>query len=207
MRGNLVIKYINVKFFTIFIGLAFLLFSLGFVCFNYIVFSHINNGNDYKAEIKDKVWGVVALTGGRNRIAKAIEFYMENKGGRMLISGVSKGTSLDMILKRDDIDIKLDKVIDLGDVAVDTVGNAKEVKEWSDKYNIDNVYVVTSFYHIPRAKLEINRYNEEKNIKYIASSSDFVKKKWWNNYNSFCFLMKEYVKFLVVYVQYRVLGL
>ena len=201
------IKYINVKCSIILFGLTFLLFSLGFVLFNYVVFSHINNEKNYKEEIKNNIWGVVALTGGRNRIAKAIEFYMANDGGRMLISGVGKGTSLDMILKSDDIDIKLGKIIDLGDTAIDTVGNAKEVKEWSDKYNIDNVYVVTSFYHVPRAMLEIKRYNEGKNIKYIATSSNFVKKKWWSNYKSFCFLMKEYVKFLIVFVQYRMLGL
>ena len=198
-------KLLNIRYLFTCLILIFILLSIGFIWFNYNIFSYIKN-----AQINDNIddnWGVVALTGGRNRIAQAVEIYEKNNNGFMLISGVKKGTTLDMILKRDDITIKVNKKIDLGYNAVDTVGNAKEIREWSDKNNIDNIYVVTSFYHIPRSKLEIERCVKGKNIVYIASPSDFVKKEWWSNFNSFEFLMKEYVKFLIVFVQYKVLGL
>ena len=198
-------KFFNIKYLVVFLIAIFLLFSIGFVFFNLKILSYLSNDVDV-TNIKGN-WGIVALTGGRNRIAKAIELYEKKDGGYMLISGVKEGTTLEMILKRDDIDVVLDKKIDLGYSAVDTVGNAKEVKDWSEKYNIDNIFVVTSFYHVPRSSLEMERYVGDDKVNYIAVPSFFIKKQWWSNLNSFCFLMKEYVKFIIVYVQYKVLGL
>ena len=130
-------KFFNVKYLFVFFVTLFLLFSIGFVFFNLKILSYLSSDIDVIG-IKGN-WGVVALTGGRNRIAKAVEIYKKNDNGYMLISGVREGTTLEMILKRDDIDVVLDKKIDLGYSAADTVGNAKEVKEWSNKYNIDKV--------------------------------------------------------------------
>ncbi len=151
--------------------------------------------------------GIAALTGGRNRIAKALELLNLGAGDRLLISGVKRGTGLNLIAAREDIVLKDGQPVDLGYQATDTVGNAREVKAWADKHNMQKLAVVTSFYHIPRARLELEHAMPEKEIDFYAVQSPFVLRRWWTSFKSFAFLAAEYTKFLAVYVQYKMLGL
>ena len=73
--------------------------------------------------------------------------------------------------------------------------------------NPEKIYVVSSFYHIPRVRLEVENVIKDKEIEYISTPSEAVSDKWWKNINSFKFLSMEYTKFLIVFVQYKVLGL
>jgi uncharacterized SAM-binding protein YcdF (DUF218 family) len=47
--------------------------------------------------------------------------------------------------------------VDLGFRAIDTVGNARETKEWVQKHHLKTIRVITATYHMPRALFEINR--------------------------------------------------
>ena len=176
---------------------------LGFIIFNNYIFSYTFN-SIYE---KDNLAGITALTGGRNRIAKAISMLNNEIGARLLISGVKKETSLKDIIKREDITLTSNHPIDLGQTATDTVGNAKEIKQWADTHKINKIYIVTSFYHIPRTRLELEHYVPDKELIYVPTPSSFVSPKWWKKWSSFKFLSREYTKFLIVYVQYKVLGL
>lgn len=188
---------------TISVIVLFVAWFVGFIVFAKAIFSYtpLENTN---YELKT---GITVLTGGRNRIAKAVELLNDKKGERLLISGVKKGTTLQDIISREDIKLKSELPIDLGYKATDTVGNAKEIKEWSDKHNIERIYAVTSFYHIPRTKLELNNFIKNKEIIYISTPSGFVSEQWWKNLRSFTFLAREYTKFLIVFVQYKLLGI
>ncbi len=150
--------------------------------------------------------GIAALTGGRNRIAKALELLNIGAGDRLLISGVRRGTSLGLIAAREDIILKDGQPIDLGYQATDTVGNAREVKAWAAKFGMEKLAVVTSFYHIPRSRLELRHAMPDKKIVFYAAQSPYVLRQWWKSPKSFWFLMAEYAKFLAVYVQYNILG-
>lgn len=151
--------------------------------------------------------GIAALTGGRNRIAKALELLNEGVGDRLLISGVRRGTSLDVIAAREDIILKDGQPVELGYQATDTVGNAREVKAWAAKYGMEKLAVVTSFYHIPRSRLELEHAMPDKDIVFYAAQSPYVLRQWWKSFKSFGFLMAEYAKFVTVYIQYKMLGL
>lgn len=151
--------------------------------------------------------GIAALTGGRNRISRALELLNKGAGDRMLISGVRRGTSLGLIAAREDVILKDGQPVDLGYRATDTVGNALEVKDWAEKYGMSKLAAVTSFYHIPRARLELEHAMPDKKIVFYAAQSPFVLRRWWTSCKSFWFLLVEYVKFLAVYVQYNMLGL
>lgn len=191
---------------TGFIGLMLVFVWLGgFMLFCRIVFGYAEimpvSGVNY-----DKT-GIVALTGGRNRIARAVEMLRGGKGERLLISGVQKEVALEQIAEREDI-ARLDGLaIDLGYEATDTVGNAKEIKQWVEKNGFTRLNVVTSFYHIPRSRLELRHLLPQQEISFTAVSSPFVLGQWWWHPKSFCFLAIEYTKFLIVYVQYNMLGL
>jgi uncharacterized SAM-binding protein YcdF (DUF218 family) len=47
--------------------------------------------------------------------------------------------------------------IDLGKEAVDTRGNAEETAQWLAQYRFRSVRLITSDWHMPRARLEIER--------------------------------------------------
>ena len=115
----------------------------------------------------------------------------------MLISGVKPGTKVQTITSRENVELNTNKPVDLGYQATDTVGNAKEVKTWANLHGLQKIYVVTSFYHIPRSRLELS---------FIAANTPFVSQKW-KNWRSTYFMAKEYIKFLIVYFQYKMLGL
>ncbi len=193
------------KNFIIIISTLVLLWFIGFIIFTQTVFSYKNI--NILANFKQDTTGIAVLTGGRNRISRAVELLNQNKGKRLLISGVKKGITLDAITSREDVKLNSKLPIDLGYYATDTVGNSKEVNIWAQKYNIDNIILVTSFYHIPRTKLEMDNVIKNKKIEFIAIPSDFVSEKWWQSIKSFKFLAMEYTKYLIVFVQYKVLGL
>lgn len=213
------LKHKKISYFLFTMLFFIILWFVGFVIYVNTVFSY-NNIKENKTILditrkvlekqfnpQDNNSGIAVLTGGRNRIAKAIELLNQNKGERLLISGVKRGTPLNLITSREDINLESVLPIDLGYRATDTVGNAKEIKDWSEKHNLEHIYIVTSFYHIPRAKLEVENVIKNKKIEFVATSSDFVAQKWWEHFKSFKFLAMEYTKFLIVFFQYKVLGL
>lgn len=151
--------------------------------------------------------GLVVLTGGRNRIARAIELLNAGYGERLLISGVTPGVTLEMILDREDVRQKNALPIDLGYQARDTVGNAAEIQTWAAQFGYTALQAVTSFYHIPRSRLELERQMPQVEVAFVAVDTPYVLPQWWKNFKTFCFLAMEYFKFLIVWVQYKVLGL
>ncbi|MBO5284339.1 MAG: YdcF family protein, partial [Alphaproteobacteria bacterium] len=122
-------------------------------------------------------------------------------------SGVCAGLELEDIAKRDGFEIKDNMPVELGYEARDTVGNAKEIKLWAEKHGLKSVIGVTSSYHILRSRLEILHEMPEVSLEFAAVRSPYVKKDWWNSFESFKFLAAEYSKFLAVFVQYYVFRL
>lgn len=189
----------NKKLIAVYIILCLaLLWLLGFIYFCREIYAYTKQ----KIEPSHKPAGIAVLTGGRHRITKGLEMLEIGKGKRLLISGVQKGVRLDEIANRENVHIYDDMPIDLGYEATTTVGNAKEIKNWADKYKFDVIYAVTSFYHIPRSRLELKKIMSEKDIRFVAVNSEYISPKWWKNFGSFKFLAAEYCKFLLVRLQY-----
>lgn len=203
-RGGIIIGFILLM-------AAFCWFG-GFMLFCREVFFYADNGGEptVKATLpfkEETVTGITALTGGRNRIAKALELLEHGAGERLLISGVKPKTELKSIAAREKLILKEGLPIDLGYQATDTVGNGIEVKAWAHKHKINRLLVVTSFYHIPRARLELSHAMGGKELVFYAVQSPYVLRRWWTSVKSFLFLAAEYTKFLAVYTQYKMLGL
>lgn len=99
---------------------------------------------------------IIVLTGGHARIAHAIKLLKENKGTRLLLSGVNKNISDQTIIKALGLhnpDI-IDR-IDIGRYALNTAGNAIETALWVNKYKYNSIYIVTNDYHMLRSLLEL----------------------------------------------------
>ena len=167
---------------------------IGFVVFA----NHINN---YKLDNSTHTQAVVALTGGRNRIAEAVKILNSGQADMLFISGVDHHTSFDDIKKRQGIDAKEnDKKIIIGQKAKDTEGNAVESTSWLKKNHIDSIRLVTSNYHVERSIVEFKSQNPELKIIPHPVYSEKVQKKWWTSWQTSSLIFSEYNKFLYVYI-------
>ena len=89
--------------------------------------------------------GIVALTGGAQRIGDAIDLLAKGYGSRLLISGVNERTSRDEIARLNPGQRRLfECCVDLDYRARNTIGNAIETRRWIERHRFRSLIVVTS---------------------------------------------------------------
>ncbi len=138
--------------------------------------------------------GIIALTGGTNRITRALELMKENKAKGLLVSGVNPDVRLRELLGLHDKNIPTPCCITLGRTADNTIGNATEARDWIAANDFHSVRIVTANYHMPRALLEFHHaLPETKIIAHPILPHNFLPHQL--NYWKLCFT--EYHKFLV----------
>ena len=102
--------------------------------------------------------GIVALTGGAERIETALQLLVRGQAPRLLLSGVGGGAELPDLDDRARVDARqLAAQITLGRGAQSTRGNAVETAAWAKREGVRSLIVVTAAYHMPRALLELRR--------------------------------------------------
>jgi uncharacterized SAM-binding protein YcdF (DUF218 family) len=196
------------KFFSIVLGMMCVLGALWL--FGLLLFIHA-----IPDEVHDTTTvtdGIVALTGGSDRLATAVTLLKENKAQKLLITGVGEGTTLTNLALLDDIskeDItQNEEKITLGYIAKDTIQNAKETAIWASLENITSMRVVTANYHIPRAMLEF-RYAMPDVV--MIPHPVFPKtvtvsvSKWWHFPGSTRLIVSEYHKFMGSYLHHKMI--
>lgn len=99
---------------------------------------------------------IIVLTGDKGRIEEGFYLFTTKRAPRLFISGVHKDVTVDMLKERWEGTPLPDCCIDLGYAATNTWGNATESAEWIQQNNIGSVFLVTSDYHMPRARLEFS---------------------------------------------------
>jgi uncharacterized SAM-binding protein YcdF (DUF218 family) len=109
-------------------------------------------------EVPPHADGIVALTGGAERVETALRLLAAGDAGRLLLSGVGRGADLAVLAHRAGIDpAPLAAMITLDRSATTTRGNALGTAAWAREYGIHSLIVVTAYYHMPRALLELRR--------------------------------------------------
>jgi len=102
--------------------------------------------------------GIVALTGGDDRVSAALALLAEQAAPALLISGAGKGTYLgDFTIDDSAAATHYAGEITLGHRAATTRGNAAETAAWATARHMKSLIIVTADYHMPRAILEIRR--------------------------------------------------
>lgn len=105
--------------------------------------------------------GIVALTGGAERVETALRLLTDGRANRLLISGVGGAAEFAALAQRAGVDAALAPrvapLVTLGRAATSTRGNATETAEWAAAQNIRTLIVVTAGYHMPRALVELAR--------------------------------------------------
>ena len=101
---------------------------------------------------------VVVLTGGAFRMERGLALLQGGKATRMLVSGVARTVRPPELAARyPGHDALFECCIDLGREAVDTRSNAEEVSRWMAKHKFSSVRLVTTDWHMPRARFELSR--------------------------------------------------
>jgi uncharacterized SAM-binding protein YcdF (DUF218 family) len=147
--------------------------------------------------------GIVALTGGVDRIGDAIKWLGAGSGRKLLISGVSHDVTRERLAaKEPGLRRWLNCCVDIGYVARNTVGNAKEIRHWADVNGFRSLVVVTSSYHMPRALVELRRQVPEAEL--IPASVVTTKLEsmdFWRHPELVRVIGVEYLKFLVAWAR------
>ncbi|MBB4658589.1 uncharacterized SAM-binding protein YcdF (DUF218 family) [Parvularcula dongshanensis] len=143
--------------------------------------------------------GIVALTGGAGlRIEGAIALHQANLAPRILISGVNPKVgkaSLDTASTA----AVFECCVDLGVYARTTKGNAFEARSWLRSHDYRLVFLVTSNFHLPRARAELRSLAPELTVIGVPVDSRTVPQDGWVwSPRAWVALAKEYVKYLIV---------
>jgi len=102
--------------------------------------------------------GIVALTGGAERVETALRLLKAQRARWLLLSGTGTGADLAVLAHRAGVDpAPLADHVMLGYQATSTRGNALETAAWAAEHDIHTLIVVTAYYHMPRALTELRR--------------------------------------------------
>ncbi len=105
-----------------------------------------------------KTDGVVVLTGGTNRIEKALRVLESKQAKRLLISGVDSDVKPhELAVSYHRPDGLFTCCIDLGFESIDTRSNGLETARWVVKNKFKSVRLITNDWHMRRARLELNK--------------------------------------------------
>jgi uncharacterized SAM-binding protein YcdF (DUF218 family) len=141
--------------------------------------------------------GIVALTGGADRIEEALRLLADDQGSRLLISGIGGATELPALTRRVGLDAApLADRVTLGRTAMSTHGNALETAAWARDNRIRTLIVVTAFYHMPRVLMELR--GALPNVALIPHPVGTIRATEPARWPIMRLLVEEYAKYLVV---------
>lgn len=180
------------KFLT-FIAILVLIWTIGLFAFADRVRSFTPAPEPTRAD------AIVALTGpSAERVNAAIRLLEQDKGQRVLISGVNREVRRQELRALTPGSNRLfNCCVDLGFEAEDTVGNAQEIAAWADAKGYDSLIVVTSDYHMPRALTEIRAAAPGVELTpYAVETPSLDNSRWWKAAVTARRMTLEYMKYL-----------
>lgn len=99
---------------------------------------------------------VVVPTGARGRIERGLDVIDAGKARRMLVTGTAPGVTGAALARLYGHPRALACCVDLGQEAVDTRSNAREINHWVARHGYRSIRLVTSDWHMRRARMELN---------------------------------------------------
>jgi uncharacterized SAM-binding protein YcdF (DUF218 family) len=208
MKVNMV-KFINKSSFFIILILFISFFLIGLFNFQEKILSLEKNRNIVNSNI-------VILTGGSNRIKEGLKIVNDmNKltktNFKILISGTGKGFTKATLKKilTSDFNLKLvECCIELESISKDTYSNASETYKWTKKNDINDIILITSNYHMPRAILEFkNRMPNQQIFTYPITPKNHDIEHWLNSSDTFSLIFFEYSKLLIASLRLKIMDI
>ena len=132
-----------------FFALLLLLYLLGFLLFS--------GALGAPAE-RQRTDAAVVITGGSGRIEHGMAVLSTGGAKRLLIAGADPSvTKRDLVHRLGGKNRLVTCCVDLGSESVDTRSNAEEAKRWLDRRGYKSLRLITSDWHMRRARYEFRR--------------------------------------------------
>jgi uncharacterized SAM-binding protein YcdF (DUF218 family) len=164
------------------VSLFVLVYALGFVLFAFT----LGKPASASAAATD---AAVVLTGGAGRLEHAVDVLRDGKAKRLLVAGADPSVTKADIVRRLNGKHRLVRCcVDLGSESVDTRSNAEEAARWIAKYHFQSVRLITSDWHMRRARYEFQKVLGDK----VELETDAVRSE-----PSFLTLFGEYNKYVL----------
>jgi uncharacterized SAM-binding protein YcdF (DUF218 family) len=150
--------------------------------------------------------GIVVITGGQQRLADGIHLLQIGAGKALLVSGVGPGVSKSILADELGLDAPVMKLLDccvtLEFAASDTRGNALAASQWAAKNKFQSLRLVTSNYHMPRAKhVFTSKMPDIELYFWPVSPVDLTLETWWQKPDILRLLAREYAKYLTEHLR------
>jgi len=144
--------------------------------------------------------GIVALTGGAERVETALRLLAAGRAPLLLVSGTGGGAALSDLASRAGVDPGgLAGRVTLGRRAATTRGNAAETASWAADNGVHSLLVVTAAYHMKRAMVELSRTLPDVALYPVPVTPPGMQDRTWLYDATHLRLMaEEYTKWLLV---------
>ena len=183
-------------------GIALVLLGAGFLAFVLDLPDPADVSPERLAFAGSGPAGIVALTGGGGaRIAQAVALHEAGLGARVFVSGVNPAITKADLAGGANLGSAetFACCVDLGPYAKTTKGNALEARGWARSRGYTTIYLVTSNFHLPRARAELATLAPELTIIGVPVDSRSVPAESWAlRPSSWWVLAKESAKLTVV---------
>jgi uncharacterized SAM-binding protein YcdF (DUF218 family) len=164
------------------VSLLLLAYALGFVLFAFT----LGKPAPGTAAPTD---AAVVLTGGKGRLEHAVDVLRDGKAKRLLVAGADPSvTKADIARRLNGKHQLISCCVDLGSESVDTRSNAEEAARWIAKHHFRSVRLITSDWHMRRARYEFGKVLGGK----VELETDAVRSE-----PSFLTLFAEYNKYVL----------
>ncbi len=101
---------------------------------------------------------IVVVTGGPGRVQRGLDLLAAGRAKRLLVSGADRRVRPEELASVNHVSPVLVLArVDLGHEAVDTRSNADETVRWLNRYGFHSVRLVTTDWHMSRARFELAR--------------------------------------------------
>lgn len=166
------------------ISFMVLLWALGFALFSIALPRPAGN---------EPTDAIVVLTGGPGRIERGVSLLAAHRARRMFVSGVDRSVTPADLARQAGAPLALFACcVDLGREAVDTRSNAAETAHWLRQRDYRSVRLVTTDWHMARARFELGHALRADGVRSIAILEDPVRSD-----PGFATLLNEYSKYLL----------
>ena len=187
------------RWIAIFIAAGAIALGAGF--FRYVSLVPMN-----EIPLDRKADGIVALTGGPDRISDAVELLAAGRGKRLLITGVNPTTKMEELIhllpRHEQM---FNCCVDLDRSALNTIGNAIATRGWARERGFTSLVVVTSRFHMPRALAELeHQLPDVVLIPYPVVPERQRADPWWTNFSAARALAYEYLKYVAALLRMKV---